>query len=226
MPNTILYQAGTNEEIHNCAYSILKYLSVYNLKPPVDHALHIHTPNPASLEMYGSFFNRFELKESLSSPVTPQLLRQMMGAEENVLYLGVHTYPNKSLDPMFNDMNRGEVFISKTSALGTGQRSPDSYEIIGFNNSGSANIDNAGSQDPFFYIDKYRNLKEFNSLLKYFFKRYQEESVPNQVKLIQHIDARKIGEEKDLFQKLPFYTKLIKRVRGRAWSINQYTGKI
>jgi hypothetical protein len=59
MRNTILYTAYSTDEIHECAYSLLKYLDVYNMKPPADHSVVVYTNDPASLEGYQSYFSKF-----------------------------------------------------------------------------------------------------------------------------------------------------------------------
>lgn len=75
-------------------------------------------------------------------------------------------------------------------------------------------------------IAQYDGLLEFRNLLRKFFTKYQEESVPNQLKLIQNFDAAIIQEQKRDFQKLPLYRKLLKRITGRHWSIEEYERKV
>ena len=75
-------------------------------------------------------------------------------------------------------------------------------------------------------IAQYGNVKDFQALLRYFFKRYQEESVANQVKLIQRIDARTIEREHIAYQRLPFYVRWMRKALGRGWRIGDYARKI
>jgi hypothetical protein len=75
-------------------------------------------------------------------------------------------------------------------------------------------------------IAQYDGLQEFRNLLRKFFTKYQEESVPNQLKLIQNFDAAIIQEQKRDFQKLPLYRKLLKRLTGKHWSIEEYERKV
>lgn len=75
-------------------------------------------------------------------------------------------------------------------------------------------------------IAQYDGLREFRSLLRKFFIKYQEESVPNQLKLIQNFDAAMIQEKKRDFQKLPFYRKLLQRLTGKHWSMRRYERKV
>ena len=75
-------------------------------------------------------------------------------------------------------------------------------------------------------IAQYDGLLEFRNLLRKFFTKYHEESVPNQLKLIQNFDAAIIQEQKRDFQKLPFYRKLLKRITGKHWSIEEYERRV
>lgn len=75
-------------------------------------------------------------------------------------------------------------------------------------------------------IERYNNLKEFRILLKDFFRRYQEESVPNQVKLIHNIDAKEIEKQKINFENLPLTSKWFKKIVGKGWNISNYMVRI
>lgn len=178
MQKSILYIAFSLDEVYECAYSILKYLEVYNLKPPVDHSLTIYTNYPEMLEAYGSFFNRFLLR-----PIPNGADKQFIISEfkkengENSLYLDSNTYPVKEVDD-----NRS--------------------------------------------MECHKNLKEFKILLKDFFGRYQEESVPNQVKLIHNVNAKEIEKQKNNFERLPIASKLFRKLVGKGWSISNYMVRI
>src|SRR6478735_4340172 len=86
MPNRIIYCLASVDEIYECSYSLLKYLGVYNLKPPVDHELLIYTTKPALLEAYGAYFNHFQLREmnanSESGIGNVEQVRKILGAEK------------------------------------------------------------------------------------------------------------------------------------------------
>lgn len=178
MRKSIVYIAPLLDEVYECSYSILKYLEVYNLKPPEGHSLIVYTNHPELLEAYGSFFNHFELrpieqgkdKESIVSEIKEE-------AGENLLYFDSNTYPVTKID---------------------GDRS----------------------------IQCYNNLKEFAALLKDFFGRYQEESIPNQVKLIHNIDAKTIEDQKRAFERLPLASKWYKKLTGKGWNISNYQVRI
>jgi hypothetical protein len=178
MQKIILYIAFSLDEVYECAYSILKYLEVYNLKPPAGHSLVVYTNYPDLLEAYGSFFNRFELRPVPEKSNKEFILSEFKKEEgETVLHLNSNMYPVKQVD------------------------------------------DNKS-------IECYKNLKEFKILLKDFLGRYQEESVPNQVKLIHNIDAKKIEKQKIEFENLPFASKWFRKIIGKGWSISNYHVRI
>ena len=180
MRNHVLYIAASLDEVYKTAYSILKYLEVYNLKPPADHKLVVYTNHPDLLEVYGSFFSDYELRPL--SPVADKkaIVKQFtQETEGQVLYMDANSYPVNKLE-----------------------------------------------EEPNRNIRNYEDLKEFKILLKDFFGRYQEESVPNQVKLIHNVDAKKIEKDKKEFERLPVFAQWLKRLSGNAWSISKYQVKV
>ena len=59
MPNAILYQAyGGTDFINECRYSLLKYLQVYNLKPPASTGIYIHTDQEHLFSDFLPFFSQ------------------------------------------------------------------------------------------------------------------------------------------------------------------------
>lgn len=187
MQKSILYIALSPDEVYQCAYSILKYLEVYNLKPPADHSLTVYTNNPQLLEAYGSFFNHFHLKNLPANSARQSILKEFTDTvSAKVLYLDADAYPTKKIDGFF------------------------SQDLKTFDEG----------------LASYKNLKEFKTLLKAFFDRYQEESVPNQVKLIHNIDAKKIEAQKKEFESLPLAAKWFKKITGKGWRISNYQVKI
>jgi hypothetical protein len=74
-------------------------------------------------------------------------------------------------------------------------------------------------------IAGYSELPEFSILLHAFFKQNEEESIPNLVKLIHHLDPNQIHQQKLEFEKLPLYKQWLNRILGKGWSIKDYTKK-
>lgn len=181
MRNYILYIAASLDEVYETAYSILKYLEVYNLKPPVHHKLVVYTNHPDLLEVYGSFFSDYMLRPLSANSDKKGIVKEFTQEQDGkVLYMDSHSYPVNKLDEQ-----------------------PDGT-----------------------IIRCYKDLKEFKFLLKDFFGRYQEESVPNQVKLMHHVDAKKIETEKRDFERLPVLSQWLRRLKGTAWNISKYQVKV
>ena len=72
----------------------------------------------------------------------------------------------------------------------------------------------------------YNQLKEFDVLLRLFFKKNEEESIPNLVKLSHALNPKLIGQEKQQYQELPFYKRWLLALTGKGWHIRQYQHKI
>jgi hypothetical protein len=75
-------------------------------------------------------------------------------------------------------------------------------------------------------IAHYWNLKEFRQLLKTFFALNAEESIPNLVKKLHHLDAMTIQHDKNAWEDLPFLQRMIKRLRGKSWKIAAYEKRL
>jgi hypothetical protein len=180
MRNHLLYIAASLDEVYETAYSIIKYLEVYNLKPPADHKLVVYTNHPDLLEVYGSFFSEYEFRPLSANMDKNAIVNEFSSrADGEVLYMDPNSYPVNKLE-----------------------------------------------EQPDRNIKRYKDLKEFKLLLKDFFGRYQEESVPNQVKLMHNIDAKKIETEKRDFERLPLTSKWLRKLMGKGWSIANYQVRI
>jgi hypothetical protein len=229
MLNYIVYHASSVDEVYECSYSLLKYLDIYNLKPPADHGLVIYTGKPAYLEAYGSFLNHFELKDVPASVTGSSKLGLIRSFAEqhpgNILYLDPNTYPVKELEGLFSSVAQGSVHAAQRRGEGK-----EEFAALGLN------AKSLGSENNFrmpgqikgidSFIAQYQDLKEFRLLLRNFFGRYQEESIPNQVKLIHHTDAAEIQTQKRKFQQLPLYVRLLRKMVGKGWSISNYSRRI
>jgi len=74
----------------------------------------------------------------------------------------------------------------------------------------------------FYYHDE----KPFLRLLRSFFEKNAEESVPNLVKALNKIDIKSIWKKKSEFDSMPFYQKWINTLVGKGWNIKSYEKKI
>ena len=98
MRKTILYIVVSLDEVYECAYSILKYLEVYNLKPPIDHSLIVYTNYPDILEAYGSFFHQFQLRPLPANAIKQSMIEQFKNeAGEDVLYFDTNSSAESSI---------------------------------------------------------------------------------------------------------------------------------
>jgi hypothetical protein len=276
MQNYLVYRANTVEEIYECSYSLLKYLTVYNLKPPKDQKVVIYTSQPALLENYAPYFDQFELTDVQPTHTSRLgLIRNFFNQYQgNVLYLDTNTYCIAPLEPIFADIARGTTYVLKWNPAAQNSKlqrdkvlrsiqiegqvfnfipkelNKWNDSVIGLNSSMKNLLSEIVAQAQqqtvklsmpvvekwIFHhkmqdgnvrtaeqaIAQYDDLKEFRNLLRKFFTRHQEESVSNQLKLIHHIDASLIQQQKKAFNELPLIKKLLKRISGRHWKISQY----
>jgi hypothetical protein len=270
MQNYIVYLAVNKDQVNKCRYALLKYLSVYNLKPPADIATIIYTDQPAAFEVFASFFHRFEMRHS-GEISKLNLLKQVVNEGGKVIYIAPDAYPAKPLDELFNRLNAGNYYLytadKKNHPLtGTpfirGLKSAEqednftnelfnkSINVIGLENAQSiiaqieATLKSINNQVPeaedvainfvlrqkpsiaFDGFESYNDLNEFKNLLQTFFKRNEEESIPNLVKLSHHLDAKQIRQQKQEFEKQPFFKKWMDKLTGKGWSISNYEKKI
>jgi hypothetical protein len=76
------------------------------------------------------------------------------------------------------------------------------------------------------YMVHYWNLKEFRKFLNVFFKKNEEESIPNLVKAAHPIDAAAIQQQKEDYEALPVYKKWMAKATGKAWNIDTHIKKL
>ncbi|MGZ8538321.1 MAG: hypothetical protein ACXWV9_08670, partial [Flavisolibacter sp.] len=175
--------------------------------------------NPALMEAYGSYFSSFELKE-----IDGDQKSMFDHYKGNIIYLPSNSYPVKEFETLFAATNRSAIYL--------GQKKSDQFQsgvqqlpIIAFNNLNqdiNFILRSANTQNINEFVAQYDDLKEFRLLLRDFFKKYQEESVPNQVKLMHSIDALQIQEEKNKFKNLPLFQRLMKKMVGKGWDITTH----
>jgi len=72
----------------------------------------------------------------------------------------------------------------------------------------------------------FKDEKALLRLLRSFFNKNAEESVPNLVKALNKLDIEAIWKKKEQFDSLPFYKKWINTFAGKGWNIKSYEKKI
>lgn len=283
MPNYILYNAVTPDSINECRYSLLKYLSVYNLNPPPNIAIGIHTDNPAAFESFIPFFDRFELTGyDKMKPGKIDLVKNFLASKNcNLLYMNADSYPTGPVETIFQELLKKDfVFLKKKTTLTKenlqlfqkiklylcsneikvddtrisypADKDLFSTELIGVNRQSAAVFqkifqlylqlvtevpETVAEEFAFAYysgnnsstitgsIYSYQNFSAFKKLLQAFFAKNQEESIPNLVKLVYHLDAQTILQEKVSYDRQPFVKRIFSALSGRAWSVRQYQNK-
>jgi len=299
MNNAILYQAyGGTDFINECKYSLLKYLQVYNLSPPGNTGIYIYTDQPHLFSDFLPFFAGFEC-----IPVQEAMINQWKGTagfvhrfkiemirdffqrfDGNLLYCDTDTYVTAPLEPLFQDIENGAIFmheyegvIDKTQfpsfhkwekflsstpieyngkqvqfskqlqmfnagVIGTNAKRKDVLDdVLALSDSVYAKFPkHIAEQFAFSYclqkagtintanhlLSHYWNLKEFRQLLQRFFAKNLEESIPNLVKKVHHLDALSIMQEKMAFNSLPALQRIWKSFTGAAWQIGRYESKL
>ena len=283
MPNYILYQAVTPDAVNECRYSLLKYLSVYNLNPPPNIAITIRTNAPAAFESFIPFFERFELSRyDDSKPGKIDLIKDCLSTQTcNLLYLNPDSYPNGPVDTIFQELLKKDfLFLKRKSGLDKSRLQAfqkikfylanhevrvdnnrilypstenfSSTEVIGVNHHSSPIFQKIfqlylqlvtevppaeAAEFAFAYyagansgiientINSYRNFPAFKKLLQAFFARNEEESIPNLVKMVYHLDAETVLQEKNKYDSQPFVKRILSVLSGKAWSVRQYQNK-
>lgn len=283
MPNYILYLAAGDIDLNNeCRYSLLKYLAIYNLKPPADIGILVYTDAPAVFEAFEPFFTHFELvevKEPL--PTKLEFIKNVLSSKDgNFLYQDTNSYFTSPVETLFHSVQAGNFLFYKQNIVQEKnypqfqkikeyfsnntvqvdgenirfeQKGFYSTEIIGVNSAAISLMNKicslysrltsqatATSSEDFaltYYTsntpvqtveDKmisYRHFPQFKNLLRLFFKKNEEENIPNLVKLVHHIDAKTILKEKTRYDSQPFVKKLLSSLTGKAWSVRQYQNK-
>ena len=299
MRNYILYLAHSDlGYINECRFSLLKYLSVYNLKPPAQTAIIIYTDKPQLFENFIPFFRQFLIKELTTTQLKewqgninyvhrakPMVIKSFFKHFEGaLLFMDTDTYITAPIDDIWNHIEGGNVVMHQSEGVIDSSKNAEfrkwdqflknnNIQFGGqtFQYSADFQVWNSGvlgvseKQSPLFddmiqLIDAihskfpkhiteqvacsyllqqkttihpanskvvhYWNLKEFRKFLNVFFKKNEEESIPNQVKAAQHIDAVAIQQQKTSFEALPLFKKWMLQLQGRHWHIDKHIKKL
>lgn len=126
MQNAILYQAyGGMDFINECRYSLLKYLQVYNLRPPGNTGIFVYTDQPHAFSDFLPFISKLQC-----IPVNEASIKQWKGRLDfvhrfkiemirdffdrfhgNVLYCDTDTYATAPLEEIFKDIEHGSFYM-------------------------------------------------------------------------------------------------------------------
>lgn len=287
MANVLVFEASQSmDKVNSCRYALLKYLEVYNLKPPGGIGVFIYTDQPAFFESFMPYFHGFSIKEislteikgwqdayGFNGLIKPTIIKEVMDhIEGGLLYLDPSIYIKAPVEAVFHDLEEGYFYLQPGSGMaseqktdwekwkkstGSSQLAPGQVwktGVVGINSRYRQVVDRILTQIGDLHqqirmpaleqlafsqgfqeagtvrtdgelFRNYGNLKEFPSLLSQFFRKNEEESIPNLVKLIRHLDASDIERQKELYRALPFYKKWLRMFRGKHWNIKQYQKK-
>jgi len=240
MQNYLLYQATKSiHQINECRYALLKYLSLYNLKTPNTTSVVIYSDKPAMFEAFTPFFEHFEMKPLIAASNFEMIHKVLDENEGNFLFCDTDTYPVKPLEILFKDLEEGKVYLFEDDGK---EESLIRNQVIGLNTNNKSFLEHLRSEarsqnisqfdlklpqikNAELFFSHYNQLPEFKNLLHSFFKKNEEESVPNLIKGAQYFDAQQMQKDKEHYYTLPFYKKWLKNITGTRWSIKQYEKK-
>lgn len=227
-------------------------ITVYTHKPVLFEAFTSFIPHFQMIDI--SEEKAFQKNGRLQVPSKWQVVHAFLNHHPgNTLFCSTSTFATVPLEPLFAGMENGNVYLfqkEKTDAA----KNNWSTAVVGISGKerealirmlAKENTDptmpekmvddtaiaqtlkeaaNVKPANPFF--TSYSDFKEFNRLLHLFFQKNEEESIPNLIKLIHHLNASDIQNEKKKYQQLPLHKKWLNTVLGKAWTIKQYEKKL
>ncbi len=124
--NNIAYLAhGNAGYLNECRFSLLKFLQVYNLRPPLNLGVIIYTDKPQAFEAFIPFFKSFVLE-----PVNDALLNSWIAGTGyvhraktkmiqdalaknpgNLIFFDTDTYLIAPVDDVWNEIDAGAVYL-------------------------------------------------------------------------------------------------------------------
>lgn len=126
MQHAILFQAyGGTAFVNECRYALLKYLQVYNLKPPPATGIVIYTDQPNLFSDFEPFFPHLSCRlltaETIRDWKGPHnfvhriKIKMMMDFFQrfggSLLYCDTDTYVADFLEPVFSDLETGQFYM-------------------------------------------------------------------------------------------------------------------
>ncbi len=237
--------------INQCRYALLKYLSVYNLIPPANIKVIVYTSKAAPFEIFRSYFKDMKVIEDVRQHPEDELtnLQILFSAYDgNLLICHSNCCIQKPVDDLFLKVAGGNIVaerVSKNKPVADLGAVPSltGYSVLGINSSkGNLLTQNTNdgekdvpqhvtideekifTADDFFII--YQNQKEVNQLLQLFFKKNEEESIPNLVKRVHLIDPGVIQKEIQVQNNRPLVQKLLHFITGKQGVVQRYQNKL
>jgi hypothetical protein len=236
MKNYLFYpDCFTEESINRCRFALLKYLGLYNLRPPANISVIVHTNKAAAFEIFQPFFAEMLLNDNHPRSGWTDLasLEKLMSA-----YVGNHLvcrpsgHPREKLDDLYFRIAQGHLLYNvpqptEMHTLGAGQLAMKAT-VIGINSQTISQSIAGGRapQDISTYFTTYKSRKEITNLLRLFFLKNEEESTANLVKKAKSLDLEAVDNEVMTADSLPFFKRMLHRFRIKNSLLQQYRNKL
>lgn len=218
MNNYLVYpDCCTDSRINGCRFALLKTLALYNLTPPANLGVIVYTNKPAQFEIFLSFFKHMqviEVRPSAGKEAAPPT-GMNQAHEGNLLFCQTHCYPKAPVEPLFTQ------WTNELDSL----YPADSSCILNVKTHTTSQHASASSPAADYFVN-YQDVKEMAPLLKTFFARNEEESLPNLVKKAHAIDAEAVRKESTAAQKAPLLRKMLNGLLRRNPVLQRYQKKL
>ncbi len=272
-----------------CRFALLKCLEAYNLNPPDDITVWVHTDEPALFENFIPFFKSFHInelskeKQQNDKQKAVSRLHFLQRAADringNLLFLDKGFYTEGSLQHLFSSLENGMFYLQQAEQNPSDSNASQKWQklqqghpyfknqatqslmpvwqggVVGLNSMHRHVLNDAvtfaktleqqwpaetlaslalsyhfrqtGSvQTCSAEIRSYLHLKAFDQLLQTFFRKNEEESIPNLVKKLHYLDVDRISRDQQAYEALPVYKKWLQTLTRKNWNIKQYEKKI
>ena len=117
--------------INECRFALLKYLSVYNLKPPAHTTPVVYTDRPQLFEIFLPFFAQFEIKEITTAQIKewqgsvnyihrakPMVIKSFFEHfDGRLLFMDTDTYITEPIDSLWQHVDNGEVVMHQSEGV-------------------------------------------------------------------------------------------------------------
>jgi hypothetical protein len=237
MKNYLFYpDCFTEESINHCRFALLKYLGLYNLQPPANISVIVHTNKAAAFEIFQPFFAEMMLKDNQPKAGWSDLasLQQLTsGYQGNHLVCRPLGHPREKLDDLYLRISQGHLLYSlpqTTDVLPpTSAQLSEKAIVIGINTQTikqSAQGHEGELQNISTHFTTYSNRKDITNLLRLFFLKNEEESTANLVKKAKGLDLEALEKERITTKNLPFFKRMVQKFRKKNSLLQHYRNKL
>src|SRR6476619_437167 len=139
MQNYILFTAFNDAAINECRFSLLKLLSLYNLKLPDSIGIVVYTDAPQAFDVFTTFLPALyfltvpnkAMDDKSKADVISHFFENYKG---NILYCSTTTYATQPLEDLFNIIENGTIIVNKRYAAPDKmqqQKNTEQFSIVG-----------------------------------------------------------------------------------------------